>query len=202
MRCLRKLISFRLIVIGHLVAEAKFHSPALRFAAIFSAETTAIEWACQRAVDKWGPPAMQSEDFQFDSTEYYAASMGSALFKRLIAFRRLIDPTDLVRSKQQSNNWELEYKTSFESRVERPINIDPGYLTEAKVVLATMKDRDHRLYLGEGVYGEVTLYYQLPGDWVASRWTYPDYRIDGYHKFFTRCREYLRNCLQKRSPIS
>ena len=60
----------------------------------------------------------------------------------------------------------------------------------------TTKDRDHRLYLGDGIYGEVTLFYQLPGRWVSSRWTYPDYKLEEFHRFFFTCRDYLRECLQ------
>jgi len=34
------------------------------------------------------------------------------------------------------------------------VNIDPGYISLGKLVLASTKDHAHRLYLGEGVYGE------------------------------------------------
>jgi hypothetical protein len=51
----------------------------------------------------------------------------------------------------------------------RPLNLDPGYLTEAKLVLATTKDRNHRLYLDRGIFAEVTLCYQRGGSgWRAS----------------------------------
>ena len=60
-----------------------------------------------------------------------------------------------------------------------------------KLVLATTKDRDHRLYLGEGIYAEVTLHYQ-GGAWRARPWTYPDCARGDYHEFFLRCREHLR----------
>ncbi len=119
--------------------------------------------------------------------------MGIGLKKRLVAFKQLIDPFELVESKLQSGRWEDEYQSVFDGPESRAVNIDPGYVSEAKVVLATMKDRDHRLYLGEGVFGEITLYFQLPGRWVPSRWTYPDYRDDDYHAFFHACRTELRN---------
>ncbi len=178
------------------MAKAKLHRPVLRFAAVFSREVAALDWACAEAAGKWGDILRTSPDLEFEMTRYYERSMGCGLKKRLVAFRQLIDPGDLVDSKHQSNQWEAACQSRYPGPCQRTLNMDPGYLSEAKVVLATMKDRDHRLYLGDGVYGEVTLYYQLPGRWLASRWTYPDFQRAEYHDFFLACREYLRNCLQ------
>ena len=183
------------------MAKAREHTPALRFVAIFSADVQAIERACELAQQAWGSCFRQSDDLPFDQTRYYFSAMGQPLYKRLVAFQKPIDPTELVESKQQSNLWETQIQQEFEARaagaqnevVERVVNIDPGYLTEAKVVLATMKDRDHRLYMGQGVFAEVTLFFQLPGRWVDSRWTYPDYKLPAYHDFFMACRQYLRD---------
>lgn len=75
----------------------------------------------------------------------------------------------------------------------RPLNLDPGYLTPAKLVLASTKDHAHRIYLRDGIFAEVTLVYRK-GKWQPLEWTYPDYRRDDYQQFFTRCRERLLNC--------
>ena len=179
------------------MATARKQAPAIRFAAIFSQDIRAIDWACAEAARHWGEIVERTDDLPFDMTTYYNASMGGPLRKRLVAFEQLIDPSALVASKTLANQWEAEYQKTSDATVERALNIDPGYLTEAKVVLATMKDRDHRLYLGSGVFGEVTLFFQLPGKWVSSRWTYPDFRTVAYHEFFDRCRARLRRCLQQ-----
>ena len=71
------------------------------------------------------------------------------------------------------------------------VAFEPGYLTEAKLVLATTKDRDHRIYLHDGIYAEVTLNW-VRGGWVNQRWTYPDYQRADFQEFFTKCRDYLR----------
>jgi hypothetical protein len=70
------------------------------------------------------------------------------------------------------------------------LNLDPGYLTAAKLVLASTKDHAHRIYLRGGVYAEVTLNFRA-GQWQMLPWTYPDYRRDDYQSFFTTCRELL-----------
>ena len=46
----------------------------------------------------------------------------------------------------------------------------------AKVVLASTKDYSHRLYIGDGIFAEVTLRYQQR-TFQAWEWTYPDYRL-------------------------
>jgi len=181
------------------MAEAKQHLPSLRFAAIFGQRPQALDWVSQRAAEQWGEVLIQSADFAFDMTSFYEKSMGSELKKRLVAFKPLVDPTELVQSKVDSNQWESDYRNQGNDWAERPVNIDPGYLTEAKVVLMTTKDRDHRLYMGQGIYAEITLFFQLPGKWASSRWTYPDYQQDGYHEFFFQCRDYLRSNLQQRT---
>jgi len=71
------------------------------------------------------------------------------------------------------------------------VNLDPGYLTLSKLVLATTKDYSHRLYIGGGMYAEVTLHFEN-GDWRAWPWTYPDFAAGTYHSFFRQVRESYR----------
>src|SRR4029078_12622455 len=106
--------------------------------------------------------------------------MGTDLRKVFFAFESLVDPAELVACKETSNQWETDYQQLARHPEIRPLNLDPGYLTEAKLVLATTKDRDHRLYLDRGIYAENTLYYQR-GAWQSRPWTYPDYQRPDYH---------------------
>ena len=39
------------------------------------------------------------------------------------------------------------------TRVKRPVNLDPGYIEQAKVILASTKNFYHRIYLGGGIFG-------------------------------------------------
>jgi hypothetical protein len=75
----------------------------------------------------------------------------------------------------------------------RPLNLDPGYITPAKLLLASTKDHAHRIYLAEGIYAEITLMFRQRR-WQPTEWTYPDYRRDDYQEFFSQCREWLLNC--------
>lgn len=168
------------------------HPPVLLILAAFSRYGEALDWTRQRAESQFGPITLESERFVHDETAYYERSMGPDLLKTFFTFERRIDPSDLVDLKHRTNAWEEEYRAASDWPEPRPLNIDPGYLTEAKLVLATTKDREHRLYLRHGIFAEVTLHYQH-GAWRERPWTYPDYCRQDYHRFFDRCRALLRS---------
>lgn len=170
--------------------------PVLKFCALFAQEVSAIQWACRKLESKWGSLALVSPVYDFTETQFYEREMGAGLKKQLVVLEGLEAPEWLPGAKRQSNQWEQEYLSDHDSAVPRPLNMDPGYLTLTKLVLATTKDRDHRLYLGQGIYGEVTVHYKY-GQWQNDRWTYPDYQRADYHQFLTECREYLKAQLKQ-----
>ncbi len=167
------------------------HGPVLPILAAFSRHDAALDWAERRAVEYWGPIVRASPRYEFVETDYYARSMGTDLKKCFWAFEQLRDPTELVDWKIQTNGWEAEYAAAHNHPERRPLNLDPGYLTLAKLVLASTKDHAHRIYLDRGIFAEVTLYFQ-EGQWRWREWTFPDYRRADYHEFLTDAREWLR----------
>jgi hypothetical protein len=177
------------------MGQARTPIPVLLVVAISSNDTAALEWGAAKVAQAWGAVWLKTPIFAFDHTSFYRSTMGEGIKKQLIAFEQPIDPADLAKIKNQSNAIEREYERLGDYDVERPINIDPGYVTEAKLVLATIKDRDHRVYLSDGIYGEVTLSY-YGKKWNASRWTYPDYMTSENLEFVEKCRLRLREKLQ------
>ncbi|HRX81541.1 MAG TPA: DUF4416 family protein [Pirellulaceae bacterium] len=165
--------------------------PVLLLLGVFSRYDAALDWARQTAEANWGPIALASQVFSFNDTAYYEKTMGTDLKKTFFAFERLIDPPALIDIKHVTNDLEEQYRVDHDHPEARPLNLDPGYVTEAKLVLATTKDRDHRLYLGRGIFAEVTVHF-CRGAWLTHPWTYPDYQSAGYHEFLTQCRDYLR----------
>jgi hypothetical protein len=157
----------------------------------FSQSPEALAWARQLLVEQWGPIARESDLFDFDQTDYYRDEMGSDLKKVIWAFESPADPGELASWKLQSNRWERSYQSPAGERVVRPLNLDPGYLSQAKLVLATTKDRDHRIYLGQGIFAECTLYFHKQ-QWQPRDWTYPDFCSAPYRSFLLDCRDYLR----------
>lgn len=168
----------------------------LRILAAFSHEPDALHWTRSWAESVWGAVELESSVFRFEETDYYTATMGKNLVKRFWAFSRLVDPQELAIDKLSTNDCEAEFTHQSEHRVERPLNLDPGYISSGKLVLSSTKDHAHRIYLSNGIYAEVTLSYQF-GGWRAHDWTFPDYRRDDYHAFFSLCRAYLRRELKR-----
>ena len=179
------------------MGDRKDHRPVLLLVAAFSRYSDVMSWAREQLERRWGPIVLTSPTFEFAWSNYYEATMGTELVKQFWAFEQLVDPAALPSLKLATNQLEEEASRVVTVPESRPLNLDPGYLTEAKLVLATTKDRDHRLYLSDGIFGEVTLYYRR-GVWTAREWTYPDYQQPGYHEFLDACRTHLRGCYHRR----
>jgi hypothetical protein len=165
--------------------------PVLLILAAFSRHEMALDWSRCRAAEQWGPIALESPPFEFTETEYYTPTMGQGLRKVFFAFERLFDPGELAARKLQTNQWEAEYAALASHPDPRPLNLDPGYIALGKLVLASTKDFAHRVYLGQGIYAEVTLTYKHNA-WQWHEWTFPDYCRADYQEFFSRCRNLLR----------
>ena len=140
-------------------------------------------------VDEWGTIDFESDLLPFEHTSYYAQEFGPGLVRRVWAFARLVDPGDLAAIKVRTN--ELEQLTAFEDK--RRINLDAGYVSMAKLVLATTKNHGHRIYIGHspqavGIYAEVTLQYRNKAfrPWEC---TYPDYATPEYCQLFEAIRK-------------
>ena len=109
--------------------------------------TDALLWSIERLTQTHGPVALESPVYDFVETEYYQQTMGEDLKKQFVAFEQLVPPDAIVAAKINSNDLEVEYAKAHDHPETRPVNLDPGYISEAKLVLATTKDRDHRLVL-------------------------------------------------------
>jgi len=141
-----------------------------------------------------------SERFPFDFTDYYAQEMGENLFRYFITFERLI-PMDLLSDiKQKTNRLEEKYASQSGNR---RVNIDPGYLCLANVILATTKGYAHRPYLRDGIYADLTLIYRNQS-FHPLEWTYPDYREEKIIQLFNKLRKKYAEELKRRptSPCS
>jgi len=140
----------------------------------------------------FGPLDLKSGVFPFSFTEYYEAEMGSGLYRRFVAAEALIAQNILPEIKHRTNQIEGQFSLAGERTLRRRVNLDPGYLTPAKIVLASTKDYAHRIYLDQGVFGDLHLKYEQ-GVYQPLPWTYPDYRTPEALTFFAELRRlYLR----------
>ena len=164
--------------------------PVKLFVGMLSAYPGAFAGAESDLADALGPVDLRSDLFAHEFTEYYRDEMGQPLLRYFVSFDRLIAPDGLARVKRLANEIEARMAAASEWPVARPVNLDPGYIAPSKLVLSSTKDFSHRIYLDDGIYGEVTLLYRR-GTWKQLEWTYPDYRTPAYHEFFTRVRSRL-----------
>ncbi len=149
----------------------------------------------KRLSNDYGDIDLESPIVPFDKTHYYEKEMGPVLFRRFISILPLMDVGELPSVKIQTNAIE---KLSAAPDGNRRVNIDPGYLSMSKVVLATTKDYNHRLYLDKKIYGEVTLHYgSREKGYIPWEWTYPDYGERSAIAFFNTLRGIYREQLRK-----
>lgn len=148
--------------------------PVKPLLAAFGPDAAQLEIAAGRLADLYGGGYDYiSHELPFDQTGYYEAEMGAGLMSRFFAFERPFDSyAGLVELKHMAQGLEGELSNPAGGRL---VNLDPGYVSLERVVLATGKNNIQRIYLGRGVWADLSLVY-LHGGFKPLPWTYPNYR--------------------------
>jgi len=146
-----------------------------------------------------GGTALQGEYFPFDKTPYYEPEMGPGLQRCYCAFDALV-PAECLASVKIAT-WEIEQRLMADGC--RRVNLDPGLLDDGKVVLASFKHAPQKLYLGQGVYADMVLFYAY-GAWQPLPWTFPDLKGGEHRELFTAARTLYKQRLKldRGSPSS
>ena len=168
------------------MGQAKEHSPVKYFAGItYNPDLNGLQDSLRLLEETFSTIEIKSEPYDFSGfTDYYESEMGKGLIKLFVVFSDLQPPEALPNFKINSN--QIESKFILNSK--RQLNIDPGYVSEAKVVLATTKNYDHRIYLGEGIFGDIHLKFTNKV-FQSQPWTYPDYKQEKVIQFFMELRQ-------------
>ncbi|MDD5504554.1 MAG: DUF4416 family protein [Candidatus Omnitrophica bacterium] len=154
---------------------------------ILSAHDASFCLAEKQLIRFFGKIDYRTGPMDFNFTDYYTNEMGHGLRRFFLSFKRLIQPGQLAGIKVITNK--LERRLAKKALVlKRTVNIDPGYITDAKLVLASTKDYSHRIYLSSGIYAETTLSYQKHS-FRPRTWTYPDYACSEYVSVFNHIRD-------------
>lgn len=178
------------------MGKIKYPPPAMLIMGILEEKESIFSEIEARLIDRFGPVDLESAVFLFDFTDYYEAEMGQELFRKFISFHKLIPQESLPDVKLFTNSLEEELSIIIRGKPCRRLNLDPGYLNGDKVVLATTKNRSHRIYIGQGIYADPHLRY-YKGVYQPFEWTYPDYRTGEALDFFLRARKlYLDKILE------
>ena len=142
--------------------------------------------------EKFGPLVIQSPVMDFPYTDYYDSEMGSHPVRYLLMFRELVDPSTLADIKTLTNSLEKCFVSETGGRT---VNIDPGLLSLSGFILATCKERSHRIPLKDGIYAETTLIYQ-GGAFIRLPWSYADYSSDEIRSVLRDFREKYKKILK------
>jgi hypothetical protein len=162
------------------------------FCGLIGREET-VAAASDLVVRRFGEIDCESATVPFAFTGYYAEEMGEHLVRKWVSFRPLRERAYLALAKHAAVA--LERDLSRDGR--RQVNIDPGYVDGAQVVLSTAKNFSHRIYIGSGYYAEVTLIYEHKA-FKFLEWTYPDYRTPEALGFFDEARSAYLNQVRHR----
>ena len=167
------------------MGEIKKHPPVKLIVGMIAVDASLFAPVEESLFQKFGSIDFRSDVIPFDYTDYYIKEMGADLTRKFVSFEKLIKPEEIVEIKYSTNDLEKEFL--YPNTERRRINIDPGYVSAAKLVLASTKDHIHRIYLGDGIYAETTLRMENR-TFQSWQWTYPDYRSEKYIEIFNEIR--------------
>ncbi|MDR1886231.1 MAG: DUF4416 family protein [Synergistaceae bacterium] len=140
------------------------------------------DWAELRLTERFGEIERTGGPFVFDYTDYYRG-ISPKLARCFFSFRGLEHPGGLAGWKELAIGIEADSASGCGRRV----NVDPGYVDGARLVLASTKDNAHRIYLDRGIYAELTLRRRRTG-WESFSYTFPDFGSGRYFDFLDRVR--------------
>jgi hypothetical protein len=167
-------------------------NPVKLFVGVLASEERQLPEVESRLTAEYGPIDLRSPVIPEDH-----------ILRMFFSFEHLVDAERLPDIKHWTNNLESETSLEKAGSVKRPVNLDPGYLEHSKVILASTKNFYHRMYLGRGIFGEVTMHFRHQV-WEFFPWTYSDYQSEAYQNFFLELRGLYRAqlktmCLLKRT---
>ncbi len=173
------------------MGRRKFPPKAKLVIGLLLQQPSQLDWLRERLEPEFGPVEDIGLPNPFTDTDYYAKELGPKPWRAFLGFSRLIDRHEIGPIKIRTNAIEDESAvTGEDGKLLRTFNLDPGCLTLGQFFLATTKDQKQRVYIGDGIYVEPTLYYQEKA-WQPFPWTYPSYRSGDYFAFLTKARESL-----------
>ena len=141
-----------------------------------------LHWSINELAKLWGSPEILSEPVRFDKTDYYR-EIHPDLSRAFACFPGLVNASGLA-------DWKHEaiHNEAMSRQPVRAVNIDPGYVDGARLILASTKDHAHRIYLRDGIYAEVTMRFRFK-KWQSFDYTFPDFASGVYDEFLSRVRK-------------
>ena len=175
------------------MADIRTPLPVKLFVGVLTSIREVLPQVEEKLAALFGAVDSKSDGFPFDQTRYYDEEMGTPIRRSFLSFEKLIDPSEISKIKVKTNDLEFAFAAQY-PQVRRPVNLDPGYLEQSKIVLASTKNFFHRILVSGGIYAEVTLHFE-DGKWQVFPWTFPDYASGRYDEYFSSLRDRYRSQL-------
>jgi len=166
--------------------------PAKLIISMFTSDKNLFVLYKEELIKRFGEVDIESNIQPFDFTDYYEKEFGKKLIQKLFSFSTLIRQDALAEIKRITNDLESNFaKENIKNNIpcrKRKINLDPGYITLDKYILASTKNGPSRIYLNQGIYAEITLRF-INKSFVTCEYTYPNYKTNEYINFLNSIRQ-------------
>ena len=161
----------------------------------------------EELIKRFGEVDIESNTQPFNFTDYYKEEFGKNLIQKLFTFSTLIRQDELAEIKIITNSLEnniIIIDKNIKKNIthhKRKINLDPGYITLNKYILASTKNGPSRIYLNQGIYAEITLRF-INKSFVPCEYTYPNYKTNEYINFLNSVRQKYKLQLRENSNVN
>lgn len=179
--------------------------PAKLIISMFSSEKNLFDLYKEMLVKRFGEIDFESNFQPFNFTDYYQVEFGKNLKQKLFSFSDLVRQDELAEIKIFTND--LENNDSDKDIKEntihhkRKINLDPGYITLFKYIIASTKNGPSRIYLTQKIYAEIMLRF-INKSFVPCEYTYPNYKTNEYVIFLNSVRQKYKIQLKDKIVVS
>jgi len=180
-----------------------FPKPVKLVVSIFGSQAILLNYYKDLLIKEFGSVDQESDIQSFNFTEYYREEFGNGLIQKLYSFENLIKPERLSQIKIKTNT--LEYINTDKIKLNnkhypgpRKVNIDPGYISLDKFILASTKNGPARIYLNNGIYAEITLRF-INKSFVPVEFTYSNYKTENFIDFLNKIRQIYKLQLRRYS---
>ena len=170
-----------------------FPNPVKLIISMISADENLFSYCKDILIKRFGSIDLESNIQSFNFTNYYEKELGKDLIQKLFSFGSLIKREKLPEIKKITNDIEINLIKKKDIRKDmssskRSINLDPGYISLDKFILASTKNGPSRIYLNNGIYAEITLRF-INKSFMPGEYTYLNYKTEEYIEFLNNIRQ-------------
>lgn len=173
-----------------------FPPPAKLIMGVLAAGTELLETICRPLEINFGPVEAATTAIPFTASQYYNREMGSSIYRQFLSFKECVPWESLAELKTKTNQLE----GTFQVGKNRRVNLDCGLLGLDKIVFASTKPANYRIYLGRGIYAQATYRFEK-GGFNPWPWTYEEYNEEVVKEFFNQVREKYKEQIDQHCEI-